>query len=449
MNIWQLLIQWHEMQIWKKVIIGLVLGILTGLVFGESTAVLKPLGDAFINSLHMVVVPVILSAVICAVTSVSDIKEMRRVTIKTFIIYIALLSIASIIAILVGNLLSPGIGLSQLQVDNNVNFAVNSATAKTPDVLDVIVGMIPKNPMAAFVNQNILQIVVFGILFGIAINLSGEHGKPVVQLFHSISQVSTHLTNIVMYFAPYGVFALIAWTFGLFGLKALWPLIKFIAALLLGCLSLALLYSTVIVVYLKKSAFAFFKKIAPALVFALSTTSSGATLPVSMRCAEEELGIAPRIARFTIPLGCNFNLAGLSVYLTMAVIFTANMYNITLNFSDYLVLISTVALTTMGAGAIPGSGIVVMSAVISGMGMPLGALPLIAGIDRISDMIQTATNVVSDIFAAYVVSETEVKKIKTVNEISSLDVETRILNSNHHVSNIGSELKPNVETTAV
>jgi Na+/H+-dicarboxylate symporter len=204
-------------------------------------------------------------------------------------------------------------------------------------------------------------------------------------------------------------------------LAVLLPLVKFIGTLFISCSLLAgFLYSSILILYLKKPVLGFFSKIAPAITFAISTTSSGATLPVSIRCAEEGLRVSPRIAKFLLPLGCNFNLAGLAIYLTLAVIFTANMVGVTLTFNSYLTLISTVILTTMGAGAIPGSGIVVMSAVISSMGLPLVALPLIAGIDRISDMIQTATNVISDIFATYLIAESELQApVSTAVNIST------------------------------
>lgn len=414
MKIKELLLKWHKLPIWQQVITCLILGIVTGLWFGKATVVLKPLGEAFINALHMVIVPVILSAVVCAVTSITSLSQIKRISCKAFIIYASFLIVATLIAIVIGKLLAPGLGLNTSIVDS---IAQNThSAAKAPGVIDIFLAMIPKNPVAALVNENILQIVVFGILFGIAINLSGEQGKPLVMLFRSLAEVSKNLTNIVMAFAPYGVFALIAWTFGVFGIKALLPLLKFILTLFLSCISLVMLvYGSIIIFYLKQSPLIFFKKIFPAMVFAISTSSSGATLPVSIRIAEDKLNVPGNIAKFLLPLGCNFNLSGLAIYLTIAVIFTSNMYGIVLSPVEYVFLISTVILTTMGTGAIPGSGIIVMSAVLTTMGLPLGALPLIAGIDRISDMIQTTTNVISDIFAAYLVSESEKSHSKIYN----------------------------------
>jgi DAACS family dicarboxylate/amino acid:cation (Na+ or H+) symporter len=432
MKIKSLLVKWVQMPVWQQIIICLVLGMGTGLILGQNAEVFKPLGDAFINALHMVIVPVIFSAVVCAVTSVADFSQIRRVTCKAFVIYFSFLLVATLIAIGIGSVLQPGASLYGL--GNNINsfmsdniqagYLGNAAleisqqsVEALPGFADIFVNMIPKNPVAAFVNENILQIVIFGILLGIAINRSGSKGEQVIKLFQSISDVSKNLTSIIMQFAPYGVFALIAWTFGMFGLKALLPLIGFIVSVFISCLVLVFgLYGSIIIFYLKQSPLTFLKKILPAIVFAISTTSSGATLPVSIKCAEDELRIPPKISKFLLPLGCNFNLSGLAIYLTLAVIFTANMYGIVLSPVQYLILVSTVVLTTMGTGAIPGSGIVVMSAVITTMGMPLGALPLIAGVDRINDMIQTTTNVISDIFAAYLVSESEFVPMQISNQ---------------------------------
>lgn len=422
MKIKKLFLAWFGMPIWQQVMVGLILGIVTGLVFGESATLFKPLGDAFVNALHMVIVPVILSAVVCAVISVSDIKQIRRITFKSFVVYLCFLCTASMLAIAVGQFIQPGIGISSAQINSYQVMGVitQESLSHTPTLAEVLVAMVPKNPVAAFVNENILQIVLFGILLGVAINLTGEKSRPLAQLFHSVSEVSKTLTNIIMYFAPYGVFALISWTFGIFGFKAMWPLLKFIAVVFLSCsLLIGLVYCSIIVFYLRQSPIVFFKKIAPAIVFAMSTTSSGATLPISIRCAEEELRVSPSIAKFMLPLGCNFNLSGLAIYLTAAVIFTANIYGVVLSPVNYVMLILTVVLTTMGTGAIPGSGIIAMSAVITTMGMPLGALPLIAGIDRINDMIQTTTNVISDIFAAYLVSESEYMKVASGRPMQS------------------------------
>ena len=411
----KLFLNWNNAPMWQKILIGLLLGVIAGITFGESTAVIKPVGDAFLNALRMIIVPVIFSAVVTAVTSVADFSQMRRVTAKAFMIYLSFLLIATVLAIGVGNFIQPGLGIAMPDAQ-----AVTNQIPEVPSFIQLLAAMIPSNPVAAFASANILQIVVFGIIFGIAINLSGEQGKPLVTLFNSLSKVSMHLTQIVMYFAPYGVFALIAWTFGMFGMAVFLPLVKFIVALFTTCLLLVVgVYGLISIIYLKKSIMHFLGKISPAITFAISTTSSGATLPVSMKCAEEELNVPSSIAKFMLPLGCNFNLAGLAIYLTIAVIFTANMTSITLTPANYITLASTVILTTMGAGAIPGSGIIVMSAVISTMGLPLVALPLIAGIDRINDMIQTATNVISEIFAAYLVSESEAQQVGSVDILAT------------------------------
>jgi Na+/H+-dicarboxylate symporter len=395
---------WLSLEIWKKVLVALVLGILSGICCGNNLGrVLKPFGDLFLSALHMVIVPVIFSSVVCAIFSVHDFRKTKRMTLKAMVLYLSFLFIGTVIAIVVGTLMAPGVGL-KLSLSAPALDPIRAA----PGVMDILVSMIPANPLLALVNENILQIVIFAILLGASIQLSGEKGKPLAEFFYSMAHVSSHLIGLVMRSAPYGVFALITWTFGAFGLAALFPLLKFILALFLASsIQVLLVYGGVILLYMRRSPMPFFEGVFPAIVFAITTTSSAATLPVTMRCAEESLKIPVPIARFLLPLGCNFNLSGLSIYLTLAVIFTAHVYGITLGFNEYGLLISTVILTTMGAGGIPGSGIIVMGAVITAMGLPLGALPLIAGIDRINDMIQTVTNVVSDVAAAFLVAHSE------------------------------------------
>tara|TARA_R110002124_G_scaffold195516_4_gene362551 strand:- start:4301 stop:5587 length:1287 start_codon:yes stop_codon:yes gene_type:complete len=405
--------KWLNLKNWQKILISLFLGSITGTLIGPKIIIIKPLGDLFMNALHMLIIPVVFSAIVCAVTSIKDAKQMRSISIKAMLFYIFSLVCASILAIIIGNIVMPGTGL------NSSHFVgATSISPHTSSIADFFKNLIPSNPFAAIVNENILQVTIIAILLGVAINQSGKHGEIFAKFFKSLSHVSHKLANIVMQSAPYGVFALIACTFGAFGLKAFYPLISFILTLILSCLCLVAIFCIIIALFMRKSPIKFIKGIMPAILFAFSTTSSGVTLPVSIQCAEDNLNINPSIAKFLIPLGCNFNLGGLAMYLTLAAIFTANMLGIHLTTIQYISLIITVTLTTMGAGAVPGSGIIVMGAVLSAINLPLVALPLIAGIDRINDMIQTTTNVISDIFAAYLICHTEKTKLAKRKESS-------------------------------
>ena len=226
--------------------------------------------------------------------------------------------------------------------------------------------MVPANPVGAFADGNILQILIFALIFGISINMAGEKAEPVVTFFKSMSSVVFRLAGIVMAFAPFGIFALIACVLGEFGVHAIIPLLKLIGTVFFGFLLLGLIfYSGVIFFFLKLNPGNFFKGIIDAILFALSSSSSTATLPTSIRCAEENLGIPKSIAGFLLPLGTSLNLNGLSIYLSCATVFAANIYGVHLHFTEYVTVAVTIVLTCMGAGGVPGSAIFVISAVMS------------------------------------------------------------------------------------
>jgi Na+/H+-dicarboxylate symporter len=400
---------------WQKIIFALVGGIVTGLICGERAAYLKPIGSLFINAIHMMIVPVVFTAIVCAVLSMDDPQKMRRVGAKAIVLYAMSMAIAAIISLTVAALVAPGAGLQQL----TVKAEAIAAPGHLPTLTEAIVNMVPENALGAFVSGNILQILVFALILGVSINLAGEAAKPVANLFRAFSVVATKLTELVMSFAPYGIFALMAWVSGEYGIAALIPLIKLVLSIYACCFLLAIIfYAPTLALIAKISPLQFFRAISDAMLLAFSTSSSAATLPVTMRCAEEGLGISKKLGGFLLPLGTTMNLNGLSIYLSVATVFAANMYGVELNFIQYLTIVFTIILTSMGAGGVPGSGIIVMSAVMSSVGLPLGAISLIAGVDRLNDMAQTTTNVVGDLYAAFMIAKSEGELGETANLIS-------------------------------
>ena len=231
--------------------------------------------------------------------------------------------------------------------------------------------------------------------------------KPIADLFRSFSSVTLKLSQIIMYFAPIGVFALMTWVSGEFGLKVLLPLLKLVLAMYLGCLCFWLVFYGPTLLILRINPVLFLKRIRNPLLLAYSTASSTAILPTTLRCAEDQLGLSKKIAGFLLPLGTTMNLNGLSIYLATAVIFSANMCGIELSFIQYFTVVTTILFTAMGAGGVPGSTLVVMGAVLNSVGLPLTAVSLIAGVDRINDMAGTTTNVLGDLFAATIVARSE------------------------------------------
>lgn len=388
---------------WQQVIIALIGGIVVGGALGPNAIYLKPIGILFIHAIQMMIVPVVFTAIICAVISMDDLQKMKRLSIKALCLYTISMAVASAIGLSVATFIAPGKGL---HLTPDMSGIVNNAP--TPTLMDAVMNIIPSNPIAAFASGNILQILIFALILGIAINLAGERAKPVADLFKSFSTVTISLTQIVMKFAPYGIFSLMAWVAGEYGISALIPLFKLVLTVYFSCVLLAIFfYAFTLMLYTKINPVSFYKNISEAILLAFSTSSSAATLPVTMQCAEKNLGISKKLSGFLLPLGTTMNLNGLSIYLSVATIFAANIYGVELSFTQYLTIVFTIILTSMGAGGVPGSGIIVMSAVMSSVGLPLGAVTLIAGVDRLNDMAQTTTNVIGDLYATTMIAKNE------------------------------------------
>ncbi len=396
---------WVGLTSWKKIFVSLVLGIICGLVLGDKTEFLKPLGNIFIHAIHMTIVPVVFTVIVCSVLSMEDFSKMRRLSIRAVAIYSICMILAAIIGIVVASIIKPGADFPFVHGAQVVNQVSN-----TPSLVSMLENIIPKSPVAAFVEGNILQIVVFSIFFGLSINLAGEKALPVANLFKSMSAVVFKLVSLVMSFAPYGIFAFIAWTFGNFGLSAFMPLTKFVMSVFIACLiQIIVVYSISLWIIVGDSPNIFINKIMHPLTFAFTTCSSAATLPISMKTVNNKWGVPKAISDFLLPLGTSFNLNGLTIYLSVATIFAANIYSIDLSIFDYITLVFTIIITTMGIAAVPGSAIIAMSVVMTSVGVPLGVLGIIVGVDRINDMLQTATNVAGDIYATVVISHFEDK----------------------------------------
>lgn len=393
---------WFRLAGWKQIICGLIAGIVLGLVLGDKAHYLQPIGTIFIHLIQMLVVPVVMTAIVCAVLSIKDFQKMGKFIVKALVIYSLTMAASATIGVLIANALDVGHGFSMVP-------PVTEAAA-IPHMLtlgEILVSFVPTSPVQAFASNNVMQILCFAFLFGVALRMVGEKGKPVQDLFTSLSDVVFRFAKIVVGFAPYGVFALMACVIGQYGLAALLPLIKFVGAVYLSCgLLIVFVYGTVLL-FNGISPRLFLRNISFVLITAFTTSSSAATLPVTMRCARETLRINRSVSDFLLPLGTTLNLNGLAAYLTVAAVFAANMFGVKLGMSQYITLVITTVFAAAGAAAIPGSGLIVMSAVMSSVGIPLAAVPIIAGVDRFNDMAQTMTNVAGDLFATTLVAKSE------------------------------------------
>lgn len=390
-----------KMSLWQKIFIGLILGLATGLIFGEQALVLKPLGTLFINLIKMLIVPLIFTSLITGIISMEDLAKMRRIGLKTFFIYLLTTAVAITIGLGFGMLLEPGVGVS-LTTTATVN------AKEAPALVDTILNIITKNPIASLSNGNILQIIFFAIILGISINLAGEKGEPVAKFFNSFSEVMYKMTDLVIRYAPIGVFGLMAWVSASYGLDVLVGLGKVIFAVYLAAIVHVLLtMGFSITAIAKLSPVRFFKGIVSAQSVAFTTTSSSGTLPVTTNNVVNNLGVSKPIASFVLPLGATINMDGTALYQGVCVLFVAQVFNIDLTFGNYLTIILTSTLASIGTAGVPGAGLIMLSLVLASVGLPIEGIAIIAGIDRILDMARTTVNITGDAMVSVLVAKSE------------------------------------------
>lgn len=377
------------MKLWVKIFIGLILGAITGLVLGEKAVYLKPLGTIFLNLINMIIVLLILSSMVVGITSIHDPKKLGRVGAKTVGIYLMTTLIAITTGIILANLFDLGASLG-LQ-------AKEVTQAKVLSISDIVMSIIPSNPIAAMVKGDILQVIVFAVFLGLAINFSGLKGKPLLNFLESLADVMYRLTSLIMEFSPIGVFGLMAWVTGTFGLTLLLPLFKFLGIYYLACIfHFLFIYGSLLKGLGRLQLWPFFRGMRDAIMMAFSTCSSAATLPVAMHCAQENLGVSKNISSFVLPLGITMNMNGGAIYQAMSAIFVAKAYGIPLDLSNYVTLVLTTIFSAIGTAGIPGGGFIMLSAVLASVGLPLEGLALLAGIDRLRDMMTTVLNILGD-----------------------------------------------------
>lgn len=393
-----------KLRLSTKILIGLTLGVLVGLLFQDNTTVVnvvKPLGDLFIRLIKMITIPLIFSTLIVGVASVNDVKKLGRMGGKTVVIFLITTAFAVIIGLFLGNLIAPGADLGLSPID--------TYEAKQPQpIVNTFLNMVPTNPLAALVNGQILQVIFFALLIGISITLTGQKAEPAKEFFESFAEIMYKITGMVMKFAPIGVFGLIVPVVATYGSDVLLPLIKLIFAVYLGAIIHASVVYSLSVRFLgKMSPLQFFKGILPAQLVAFSTCSSSGTLPITIRSVRENLGVSNEVASFVLPLGATINMDGNSLYQGICALFVAQAYGVDLSVGQQLMVVLTGTLASIGAAGIPGAGLIVLTMVLSSVGLPIEGVALVAGIDRILDMARTTLNISGDAAASVIVAVTE------------------------------------------
>ena len=385
---------------WQKVLAGFILGTLVGIALGNSAVVLKPLGDLFISAIKMLVAPLVFCAIVVSITSLGSQTNLTRLSMKTLGLFMFTGTIASFIGLAIGSLIDMG---------GSLELATSEVRERDiPGFAQVLLNMIPVNPFASLAEGKVLQIIVFAALVGIAINAVGEKAVPLKKVMEASSEVMFQLTRMVLKLTPIGVFGLMAWVVGEYGLSTLLPLGKFIIAIYIAALiHIIFVYGGLVRFAAGLSPLKFFRKAMPAQLVAFSTASSFGTLPASTRCTES-MGVSKRYSAFVLPLGATMNMDGCGgIYPAIAAIFIAQIYGIPLDMTDYMLIAVTATVASVGTAGVPGSAMVMLTVTLGVIGLPLEGIAFIAAVDRIIDMIRTATNVTGDMMTAVVIGKSE------------------------------------------
>ena len=389
------------MKLWMKILIALVLGTVVGAIIGPSIEIVKPIGTIFLKLINMIIVLLVFASMTLGITSIHDPKKLGRIGLKTLGLYTMTTVISILLGLAFATYFEPGKGI-ELTLNHPITIQ------ESPSIMESLVSLVPTNPMASLVSGNVLQIIVFSLFLGISINAAGERGKPLLHFFEALAEVMYRLTGIVMEFAPYGVFAIMAWIAGTFGLEVLLPLGKLILVYYVACfLFVGVVFCGILYFVAGLPPIPFFKGMRDAIMVAFSTGSSSATLPVTMHCTQENLGVSKKISCFVLPIGCTINMNGTAIFQAMGALFVAQAYNLNLDLMSMVTIVVTATVSSIGTAGIPSSGFIMLSAVLTSVGLPLEGLAILAGIDRLRDMIGTVLNIVGDAVVAVVVAKQE------------------------------------------
>lgn len=386
-----------------QMLIGLVLGVIVGMFLDSqfATTYVKPFGDLFIRLIRMVVVPLVFATLVAGAAGISDVSKLGRVAIKTLVIFMVTSAIAVIVGLLIANIIDPGIGLT-LSTEG-----LKAVQVKAPSFVQTLLDIVPINPMEAFAKGSILQIIFFAIMFGFCLNFLGEKGKPVYHFFDIVGNLMIHMTQVVMRYAPIGVFALMAVVVSQHGLAVLLPLGKLIlASFIATALLVILIYIPIVMFIIRIPLGEYFKGIFEPWLIAFTTCSSAAAMAANL-VASRRLGATNSIASFAVPLGNTINMNGTAVYMGVCAVFAAQIYDLPLTMGDQVIVVITGVLAAVGTAGVPGAGLIMSTLVFTQIGIPLEVIALIAGVDRVLDMIRTSINVVGDSTTALMVSRME------------------------------------------
>ena len=418
------------MQLSSKILLGMALGIVVGLILnmisdgsdsGPLTAwvveyVFDVVGRIFIASLKLLVVPLVFVSLVCGSAAMGENVKMGRIAFKTLALYLFTTAIAITIALTLANIINPGMG-----IDTTATATYVAATP--PSFKDVLIGIFPTNPIQAMSEGNMLQIIVFAILVGVAITQAGAAGKSTLVGFQTFNEVIMRMVTILMHLAPFGVFCLLAKLFTEEGFTAIFNLaLYFMTVTLVLLIHAAVVYTSIFSFFTRLNPLTLIKNMRPAMLFAFSTSSSNATMPITLNVMEKRVGVDNSIASFTVPLGATINMDGTAIMQGVATVFIAQAYGLDLGMTEYLAVIATATLASVGTAGVPGVGLIMLSMVLQQVGLPVEGIGLIIGVDRLLDMMRTVVNVTGDGMVTTVVAKSEGLLDEAIfNEVSDRD----------------------------
>lgn len=414
-----------------KIFIALIAGaVLGGILYFVPASEIKDtflingvfyvIGNGFIRLMQMLVVPLVFVSIVCGSAAIGDTKTLGKVGVKTILFYLLTTALAVGAAIVVANLINPGLGVTMKEM---VSSGVSSP-AETTSMVDTLLNIIPSNPFDALSGGVMLQVIFFAMLLGVILAKLGERVEMVSNFFNQWNAIMMEMTSIVMKVAPFGVFCLIAKTFATLGFDMFVPMLKYMSSVVFALgLQCFVIYMLLLKLFTGLNPIRFIKKYLPVMGFAFSTATSNATIPLSIDTLERKMGVSKRISSFTIPLGATINMDGTAIMQGVAVVFTAQLFGIPLGMSEYITVIATATLASIGTAGVPGVGLITLSMVFASIGLPVEGIGYIMGIDRILDMLRTAVNITGDAVCTTIVAHQNKELDKDVFQRDQVNID--------------------------
>ncbi|MDI7266916.1 MAG: dicarboxylate/amino acid:cation symporter [Myxococcota bacterium] len=409
---------WRGLPVTTKILAGMGAGVLAGLAAGSRAEALRPIGLVFIRLIGMVILPLVFASLALGIASLGDARSVGRIGVKTLALYVLTTVAAIVVGLGLANVVRPGEWIDPgarerllESVESPIDPERIAELSERTDLGCLIVESVPRNVFESMAKGEMVPVIVFALFFGVAIAAIGrERGGRVADLLSSINDAAVWMVGAVMRLAPLGVAALMASVVGPIGLSVLRSLAVYAAVVLAGFLvHVLLIYSGLAWSLGRIGPVAFFRAVRPAMLVGFSTSSSAVTLPTTMSCSRERLGVAPEVGSFTLPLGATINMDGTALYQAVAALFVAQVYGVSLGPGEQATLVLTTTLASIGTAAVPGAGVVMLAMILGSVGLPAEGVGLILGVDRLLDMCRTAVNVTGDLAVTVVIARSEGK----------------------------------------